>query len=212
MFSDIESELYAIVLIAIALLAVLNPFGNLTQFIAMTDGMTLSMRQKLFRSIVYTACIIVLIFLLSGPYIMKYMFRISLDDLRIAGGVILVIMAIKNLLFPASMAIIDVSHYQNLSESELLRKSIIPMAFPMLVGPGTLSTVVVMAGDKGMMVTIGAVIVAFVFMFILFHFAATIEKILGKLALHIVSRIVQVFIVAMGVKMIITGMKNIFHL
>ncbi|MDF2102428.1 hypothetical protein P0489_00840, partial [Campylobacter jejuni] len=48
--------------------------------------------------------------------------------------------------------------------------------------------------------------------FILFHFAATIEKIVGKLILHVFSRIAQVFIVAMGFKMIIVGLKDIFNL
>ncbi|MCW1359733.1 MarC family protein [Campylobacter sp. US33a] len=206
----LETQLEAIMLWSITLLAVLNPFGNLTQFLAMCENLPTNLRQKLFRNILYTACIIVLIFLISGPYIMKYMFRIGLDDLRIAGGLILVIMAIKNLLFQASQVTKTFDGYQSLSEKELLKHSIVPMAFPMLVGPGTLSTVIVISEDSGMQIAIGAVIAAFAFMFILFHFAATVEKVVGKLILHVFSRISQVFIVAMGVKMIIVGIINIF--
>lgn len=208
MFAGLQNEIYTMFLISITILAVLNPFGNLTQFIAMADDLEAVKRQHLFRNILYTAFIIVVIFLYSGPFLMKYIFNISLDDLRIAGGLILVVMATKNLLFPVDKA--AHSSLQDLSESELLKKSVIPMAFPMLVGPGTLSTVIVVSEDSGVLVASGAVLFAFVFMFVLFHFAATIERLVGKLILHIFSRIAQVFIMAIGVKMMVVGIKDLF--
>ncbi|EAI9809871.1 MarC family protein [Campylobacter jejuni] len=86
------SELYLMFFAAITLLAILNPFGNLTQFLAMSDGLPLMLRKKLFRTILYTAFTIVLVFLLSGPLFMNYIFRVSLDDLRVSGGLVLIIM------------------------------------------------------------------------------------------------------------------------
>ncbi|EFC32619.1 MarC family protein [Campylobacter jejuni] len=206
------SELYLMFFAAITLLAILNPFGNLTQFLSMSDGLPLMLRKKLFRTILYTALAIVLVFLLSGPLFMNYIFRVSLDDLRVSGGLVLIIMAIKNLLFSTKIATKDFNSYQNMNDKEILRQSLIPMAFPMLVGPGTLASVIVIAEDGGLDVALGGVMIAFIFMFILFHFAATIEKIVGKLILHVFSRIAQVFIAAMGFKMIIVGLKDIFNL
>ncbi|EOH2312926.1 TPA: MarC family protein, partial [Campylobacter jejuni] len=199
------SELYLMFFAAITLLAILNPFGNLTQFLAMSDGLPLMLRKKLFRTILYTAFTIVLVFLLSGSLFMNYIFRVSLDDLRVSGGLVLIIMAIKNLLFSTKIATKDFSSYQDMDDKEILRQSLIPMAFPMLVGPGTLASIIVIAEDGGLDVALGGVMIAFIFMFILFHFAATIEKIVGKLILHVFSRIAQVFIAAMGFKMIIVG-------
>lgn len=212
MFSSMGSELYLMFFAAITLLAILNPFGNLTQFLAMSDGLPLMLRKKLFRTILYTAFTIVLVFLSSGPLFMNYIFRVSLDDLRVSGGLVLIIMAIKNLLFSTKIATKDFSSYQDMDDKENLRQSLIPMAFPMLVGPGTLASVIVIAEDGGLDVALGGVMIAFIFMFILFHFAATIEKIVGKLILHVFSRIAQVFIAAMGFKMIIIGLKDIFNL
>ena len=212
MFANIENEFYLMFFAAITILAVLNPFGNLTQFLAMSEGLPLKLRKKLFATILYTAFIIVLVFLFSGSFFMSYVFRADLNDLRIAGGLILIIMAVKNLLFSTKLATQDFSHYQEFDEKELLRRSLIPMAFPMLVGPGTLASVVVIAEDGGVKVALGAVLMAFLFMAILFYYAATIEKIVGKLILHVFSRIAQVFIVAMGVKMMIVGIKGIFGL
>ena len=204
MFYNIESFIYAVFLSAIAIVAVMNPFGNLPQFLAMTDGMAVKVRQHLFRNIIITAFVIVMIFLFAGPAVMEYMFRVSLDELRIAGGLILVVMGIKNLLFPG--AVKDFSHYQDMSEEELIRRSIIPMAFPMLIGPGTLSTIVVMAAEGGMKNTIAGILAAFFFMSVLFYFASFLEKVLGKLVLFVTARIMQVFIVAMGVKMMLIGL------
>lgn len=212
MFSSMGSELYLMFFAAITLLAILNPFGNLTQFLSMSDGLPLMLRKKLFRTILYTALAIVLVFLLSGPLFMNYIFRVSLDDLRVSGGLVLIIMAIKNLFFSTKIATKDFNSYQNMNDKEILRQSLIPMAFPMLVGPGTLASVIVIAEDGGLDVALGGVMIAFIFMFILFHFAATIEKIVGKLILHVFSRIAQVFIAAMGFKMIIVGLKDIFNL
>ncbi|HEB7538057.1 TPA: MarC family protein [Campylobacter coli] len=212
MFSSVGSELYLMFFAGITLLAVLNPFGNLTQFLAMSDGLPLTLRKKLFRTILYTALAIVLAFLFSGPLFMNYIFRVSLDDLRVSGGLVLIIMAIKNLLFSTKLATQSFDSYQEMNEKEILRQSLVPMAFPMLVGPGTLASVIVISEDGGLDVAFGGVIIAFIFMFALFHFAATIERIVGKLILHVFSRIAQVFIVAMGCKMIIIGMKNIFNI
>ena len=212
MFSSMGSELYLMFFAAITLLAILNPFGNLTQFLAMSDGLPLMLRKKLFRTILYTAFTIVLVFLLSGSLFMNYIFRVSLDDLRVSGGLVLIIMAIKNLLFSTKIATKDFSSYQDMDDKEILRQSLIPMAFPMFVGPGTLASVIIIAEDGGLDVALGGVMIAFIFMFILFHFAATIEKIVGKLILHVFSRIAQVFIAAMGFKMIIVGLNDIFNL
>lgn len=211
MLVNIESAVYAMFLSSIALIAVMNPFGNLPQFLYMTDGMNPSTRQHLFRNIIMTAFCIVAVFLAIGPIFMEYMFRVSLDDLRIAGGLILTVMGIKNLLFQSASSK-DFAHYQDMSDEELIRKSIIPMAFPMLVGPGTLSTIIVTAAEAGIKTAIGGIIAAFIFMFALFHYSAFIERVLGKLVLHVSARIMQVFLVAMGVKMIIAGLNSVYKI
>lgn len=95
MFSDIESEFYIVLLASVAIIAVLNPFGNIPQFLAMTEGLDAQKRKKLFRNIIYTAFCIVLTFLLLGPFVMKYLFKIDINDLRVAGGLILIIMSTK---------------------------------------------------------------------------------------------------------------------
>ncbi len=207
-FVDIQANLSLFFVSVLAILAVINPFGNLPQYLEMTDDMPKTTRKKLFRAIVYTAFTIVLIFTLAGPYIMKYLFRIEIRDLRMAGGIILIIMGIKNLLFPLKLKYQSPDTAALETDEEIIRKCIIPMAFPMMVGPGTLATLIVISSDSGMFFTILSAAVAFFIMFILFHFSASLEKVLGKLVLLVMARIMQVFIVAMGVKMLMNGIKD----
>ncbi len=207
-FPEIQADLHIIFTAVLAIIAILNPFGNLPQYLAMTEGMPTPTRQKLFRVIGYTAFIIVMIFTLTGPYIMKYLFKIEIRDLRIAGGLILIIMGVKNLLFPLKVKYQGPEAGEDETEDEIIRKSIIPMAFPMMVGPGTLATMIVISADNGMIATLTAASAAFLFILALFHFSASIERVFGKLVLHVIARIMQVFIVAIGVKMIMNGMKD----
>lgn len=85
------------------------------------------------------------------------------------------------------------------------------MSFPMVVGPGTLSTIVVISKDQSLGIAIASILLTFAFIFILFHFSATIEKVIGKLVLYVFSRIALVFIMAMGVKMIAIGIQTYIH-
>ena len=206
MFENIESISYMIGVATVTIIAVLNPFGNLPLFLAMTEQIPLRLRQKLFRNILRVAFLIVLIFLFTGSFIMQYLFRVNLDSLRVAGGLVIGIMGLKNLLFTQTQH--DVSDYQDLEFNELFKHSIIPMAFPMLVGPGTLSTVVIISEESSMLAASGAVIASFLFLFILFHLSAMIERILGHLVLFVLSRIAQIFIIAVGVQMIVLGLQG----
>ena len=82
-----------------SLIAVLNPFGNVPLFVSLTEHMKTDTRQKLFKLIVYTGFTIIVVFSLIGDLMMTYLFRIDMKEIRMAGGIILIIAAIKNLLF-----------------------------------------------------------------------------------------------------------------
>ncbi len=210
MLESLTSQTGQILVTAMALIAVMNPFGNLPVFLEMTDDLGAKTRQKLFRIITLTALIIVIIFLIIGPFIMEHLFRIHIADLRIAGGLTLIVMGIYNLLFPHKEA--PTTTNENEDEDELIKHSILPMAFPMLVGPGTLSTVIVFSSDLGLLLTFIATLIAFSTIRFLFFVGPAIEKLTGHLVLFVMARIMKVFIIAIGVSMIISGVSEVFDI
>jgi multiple antibiotic resistance protein len=190
-----------------ALIAITNAFGNVPVFISMTEDLDSVNRKKLFRAVVLTAAIISLIFALIGTFIMERFFQLSLAELRIAGGSLLIAVGVKNLLEAASVSSSDSEHTH---DSQDIYKRIIPMAFPLLVGPGVLSTIIIMVSENGSILTMIAIAISFFILFILFSNTHIIEKILGKLVLYVISRIMQIFIMTTGVHILTAGILEAF--
>lgn len=191
-----------------ALLAITNPFGVLPMFISMTDDLRDDQRAGLLRLIVYVSSSIMVIFALIGPFVMESLFQVSVDELRVAGGILLMAIGMKNIISPPQEHGHDMG---SASETEISSR-LVPMAFPILVGPGALATVIIIDSESGKFVTFSAVFITMAVIFVLFSLTKYIERLLGKLALFILSRIMQVFIMTVGVKMLFTGISNIFGL
>ena len=189
---------------AITMVAILNPFGNVPLFIGLTEDMGKITRKKLFKVIVITGFAIMAIFALVGSYMMNNFFRVEMKEVRIAGGIILVVVALKNLLFPKKHKKKS-EPQEDLTEEEEIKQGIIPMAFPMLVGPGSLAGVLLIRQDAGIISTVSSCVIVFLLIHIMFSGADMIEKIFGKLVLFVLSRVMQLFIMAVGIKTIISG-------
>ena len=186
---------------ALMLIAVLNPFGNVPLFIGMTETMERDMRKKVFKAIAVTGFFITWIFSLIGEFLMTNFYRINMNELRMAGGLILVLMAVKNLIFPA----IKRQHEHKLSLEEQIKQAVIPMAFPMMVGPGSLTTALIGRSEYGVVSNSMSIFTAFLLIFLVFMIGNYLERILGKLVLYILSRVMQIFIMAIGFRIFFDG-------
>ena len=193
---------------AMTMIAILNPFGNVPLFIGLTEDMGKITRKKLFKVIVITGFAIMVVFALVGSFMMHNFFRVEMKEVRIAGGIILVIVALKNLLFPKKHKKKD-EPQEELTEEEEIRQGIIPMAFPMLVGPGSLAGVLLIRQEAGIISSALSCVVVFLIIHLMFSAADTIEKIFGKLVLFVLSRVMQLFIMAVGIKAIISGVTMV---
>lgn len=198
-----------IFIIVTTLLAVMNPFGNVPLFVSMTENLSKKMRGKLFDLIVYTGFSIVILFGLLGDILLKYFFKVEMMQIKVAGGLILIVVTIKSLLTPKEKKEKKSSNNALESEEEILQQGIIPMAFPILVGPGTMTTILIIKKESGSLYVILATFIAFIIIKILLTYSHIIEKVLGKLVLYILSRVMQIFIIATGVKMIVAGIFEI---
>lgn len=184
------------------LVAVLNPFGNVPLFIGMTEGMEKEIRGKLFKAIAVTGFSITLIFSLIGEFLMINFYKINMNELKMAGGFILALMAIKNLIFP---------NYRNrksetkLSPEEQIKQAVIPMAFPMMVGPGSLTTALISRSELGVFINSLSILIAFILIYLIFMIGNYLEKLLGKLVLYILSKVMQIFIMAIGFRIFFDG-------
>lgn len=189
---------------ALTLIAVLNPFGNVPLFIGMSDGLDKQTRKKLQNIILFTAFCITFIFSLVGEFLMTKFYRIGMDELKMAGGLILIVIATKNLIFPAAKN----STNESISPDEQVKKAIIPLAFPILVGPGVLTTALINKAQTGIISSTLSILIAFVIIYAIYVIGSYLEKILGKLVLYILSRVMQIFILAIGFRILFSGLSE----
>lgn len=191
----------------LTIIGILNPFGNVPLFMTLTKDQNSEIRKKMYNAIVLSGFGIVTGFIIAGDFFMNYLYKIEMDQLRIAGGMILVVVAFRNLL---GLGVSKESSGNVMSEKEAIRYAITPLTFPMLVGPGTISTVMIIHKEAGLVISVGAVAMTFLIMKFLFYISDWLDKVLGEIVLFVLSRVMQIFIMSAGVKLITTGIKGIF--
>ena len=199
-------NVYEIFTETLMLVAVLNPFGNVPLFVGMTEKMEKETREKLFKTIAVTGFFIMWLFSLVGEFLMTNFYRIDMKELKMAGGMILIVMAFRNLIF--SIGKQDIPQGE-ISAEDQIKRAVIPMAFPMMVGPGSLTTVLILKAEKGIMMTSLSILIAFILIY--FIIGNYLEKIVGALVLYILSRVMQIFIMSIGIRIFFSGLMGILQ-
>ncbi|MEG2256137.1 MAG: MarC family protein [Cetobacterium sp.] len=198
-----------IITYVLTIIGILNPFGNVPLFMTLTKDQNSEIRKKMYNAIVLSGFGIVTGFIIAGDFFMTYLYKIGMDELRVAGGMILVVVAFRNLL---GLGVSKESSGNVMSEKEAIHYAITPLTFPMLVGPGTISTVMIIHKEAGLIISVGAVAITFLIMKFLFSISDWLDKVLGEVVLFVLSRVMQIFIMSAGVKLILNGIKGIFFI
>lgn len=194
-----------------AFFAIMNPFVNLPIFLALTAGFTVSEQRGLAVKIAIFSAIMCGVILLAGHQIIGF-FGITVDQFRIAGGVVLAHIA-WNMLNGQEIA----SHHGSGKEQDQMKDlsglAFYPITFPMIVGPGTIATIIIYAGHaKGMtgMIGIAAVVGAVLAMlFVVLFFASFFGKVLTDTMRVIMTRLMGMILLAIAVEMIVAGAKAV---
>ncbi|SMP19625.1 MarC family protein [Shimia sagamensis] len=204
------SESFAIAMFG-ALFAVMNPFINLPVFLGLTEDLHQSeQRSAATKILTYTAvsCVIIAI---SGTAILSF-FGVSVDAFRVAGGMVLVQIGFVMLNGRRSTA-----HHGTEREREVMQKAdadsiaFYPMTFPMLVGPGTITTLILYAqqvkqpSDWG--IYTGCVFLVLLMIAVVFYFAGNIGRYLSNTARTIMTRLMGMVLIAIAVGMVADGAK-----
>lgn len=199
--------LYAIGISVAAMFPIVNPVGHAPMFFAMTadDSPGFRREQALKTSLWVTA--ILATSLLLGRWVLDF-FGITLDDLRIAGG-LLVAHAAWGMLNNESRMTLD-EHAAAADKTDI---ALTPMATPILAGPGSMSLAVGMSNYGSTWTNYGGYLLGFAFIglitWISFLFAERLVRLLGVNGAGALNRILGLFILAIAVNLMVSGVKNI---
>ena len=209
MTADIAFLIYAFT----SLFAIVNPVSGVMSFISMTSSMSKEDKIYIARRSVIIAGVMAIIFSILGDFILK-IFNVTADSLRVAGGVLLFLVAIDMLFARTSRESITNEEMKDAKLRENI--SVFPIAMPLLTGPGAITTIIVLirtAQDiDSKMLVIVAIIFTFVITYLIFRYADSFNKVVGMTGMLVMTRIMGLFLGAIAVDFISTGIKGIFNL
>ncbi|MGQ9542584.1 MAG: MarC family protein [Candidatus Bathyarchaeia archaeon] len=183
----------------IALFIVVDPLGNIPIFISLTRKLSKEERRRVFNTAGVVALLIAIAIVLGGQQILN-LFGIGMYSLMIAGGILLAILSVKILVYGGWVEGED-------SEGDL---GAVPIAFPLLVGPGAITTLLVYNQRAGIIVSIVSVLIVMAVTRVILQFIDSIYRTLGRVGSTVVARLMAVFLAAIAVEFMIEGIKNSF--
>lgn len=188
-----------IVTSVIALFVVIDPIGNIPVFIALTRKLEKEEHKAVSKTAILTAGILLLIFGVAGSQILQ-IFGITIFSFMIAGGTLLFIIAIELLTYGEWRFIGNVKE----------EAGVVPLAFPLLAGPGAITAVIISYQTSGFVITVLSIIIVLAITYLILRMVNPIYKVLGNRGAMIVSRVFAVIIAAIAVQYIVEGVKNLF--
>ncbi|MET1160088.1 MAG: MarC family protein [Thermoprotei archaeon] len=175
------------------LFVVLDAPGNAPLFYFFTKDMEPSKRIATIRKSIVVASIILLFFTLAGDPVLKYL-GITVNDFRIAGGIILFIYAV--------LGILGRTAAEEVSAEEI---AVVPLATPLLAGPGAITTVIYVAYSMGPLIAILSILINVFIAWILLENGERLLRLLGKQGSIVLSKILAIILAAYAVAMIKEG-------
>lgn len=193
----------------IGILAIVNPFGNISFFTSLTQGFSLQEKKQVISKAVISATVTLIIFGLLGSYIFK-LFSITIPAFRIAGGLLLFRVAFS-MLYGSTPGTKSTSE----EKEESLERSmvgVIPMAIPMLAGPGAISTVMLYVSEGNLnelLIVFASIFVTMFITYVLLRNADRIFSKIGRVGSLAISRIMGLILAAVAVQFLINGIHDI---
>lgn len=191
---DFISELVKAV---IALFIIVDPLGNIPIFIGLTENVPDAQKKKVFNTAILVGVILLLIFAFTGQEILT-LFGLSIFSFEVAGGILLLIIAIRIL----------ISGTRESTESSPESLGAVPIAIPLLVGPGAITTTIFTLQAYGNEIAIIAVLIVLSLTWVILRFMNNIYKFLGKTGSLVIARVMALLIAAIAVQYILTGLTH----
>ena len=179
---------------AIILFAIIDVIGNLPLIILLREKFKVIESEK--ASII--SLLIMIIFLYLGEAILSLL-GVDINSFAVAGSIII--------LFLATEMILGIRLYK---DDNPKTASVVPIAFPLIAGPGTLTTLISIKSEYDNINIILAIILNMVLVYFVLKSSEKIQKYLGAQGINILRKVFGIILLAIGVKLFTTNIKLIF--
>jgi multiple antibiotic resistance protein len=195
----VDTSIFIKTFVAVFVLA--DAVGNIPILLVLTKGMEAGERSKIIDKAVIVAIAVLLLFAFGGKFILGYL-DVSFASLRVAGGLLLLLIALQMLQGNLDTPVVE-------KERDI---AITPLALPLLAGPGTLTTVMLLMSESPsphISVIVGIIAAMFVTWLIL-RLANNIDKFIGAEGEVIITQLLGFLLAALAVEIGSQGIRELF--
>ncbi len=184
----------------VPLLVAMDSMGNLPIFLSLTQGIEVTQRRRTVHLATFTDLGVGLGFVAIGKAIFLLL-SIEVADFLVAGGIILLVLAIKYLITG------KIVETQDSSASEMV--GAVPLGTPLIVGPAVLTTLLLLIDQYSTIIVVVSFILNLAIQWLLLRQADRIVRFLGNTGVNAISKIVMLLLAAIAIKMIRQGVVAI---
>jgi multiple antibiotic resistance protein len=187
-----------------SVIAVVEPGSNIAIYLSLTEGLNVDEKRRIARKAMQIAFIVLVFFAIAGQLVFWF-FNITISAFEIAGGVLLIDVALR-MLHP---------HEDEYTPEELEDVAVVPLAFPLTAGPGSITTVMLLMSQANGPVEWPFVFVA-IFASVLLSYVGMIyaDRLVNRLGmegLHVVTKIMAIVVLAIAVQFMINGVTDVVN-
>ena len=190
----------------VTLFVIIDPIGLTPIFLALTQGMTPRERRGVAIRASLTATFILALFTLFGEAVLAFV-GISMPAFRVAGGILLFLTALDMLFERRTKR----RENQGEEATEVEDPSVFPISIPLIAGPGSIATVILLAGQKpeieGFALVMSIVLAVLALMLVMFMVSGVLERLLGKTGINVVTRLLGMLLAALSVQFVLDGLR-----
>lgn len=198
-----------------AILAIVNPVGIIPIWQELTGDANPDVRKKIALLVTAAALVVLLIFLNSGTFLLNF-FNIDLDVFKVAGGILLLLTAIS--MIEGNATKLEERDEKADTTFELarqrFRKIMVPLAVPMLCGPGSITTVLLYGAKVKSLLNYlalsGVLVVCFFVLYLVLSFSYKLEQKVDDLFFIAFTRIFGIMVAAIAIQFMVEGLGAIF--
>jgi len=194
---------------AVSIFAIVNPFVGLPIFVSLTEDFPVREQRRVLRLAGVVALAIICVMALAGQFLMETVFRVSIEEFAFGGGLLLVVIGVHGILRSSDGRSATAADAKA-REMMQVRLAVTPMASPMLVGPGSIVTVILIVNAHGRLTAVAGCLAAFVFVILVLNYAHVLFRLMGRVVALALGRVMWIFMVAIGTKFCFQAVAKVF--
>ncbi|RMG75233.1 MAG: MarC family protein [Nitrospirae bacterium] len=192
------NALKGILNVFIPIFVAIDVFALMPLFLTLTAELDHSERNRVINQSILTSFLVCLVFVSAGEFVFRTI-GVTVDDFKIAGGLVLLIIAVLDIVSPGLLKT------QGIERASI---GVVPIAVPMIVGPALLTTLIVLLEHYGIWLPLTGLIMNLFVVHFMLRQASYINNLIGKTGIQAISKLMAILLASIAIMMIRIGLVN----